>query len=116
MLLDELVIESRWLPTDRVGILFMGSDFGPPIPFGDGMLCIRAGTTGFQRFLPPQNSGSSGSMTWGPGLIAGTQSNPPLTQISAGQTWHFQNWFRDPTGPCGSTYNLSNALKIQFLP
>jgi hypothetical protein len=56
-------------------------------------------------------------MTLGPGIAAqAQQANPPGGWILEGQTWHFQTWYRDPTGPCGSSFNLSNALRVSFGP
>ncbi len=113
---DTLLLEARWLPPHKPGVLFMGGAYSAPTPFGDGGLCVQPGLAGLFRFTPPQSSGSEGVMTWGPGLIAGTGSNPPAGQISAGQTWYFQTWFRDPSGPCGLTYNLSSGLRVVFTP
>jgi hypothetical protein len=41
--------------------------------------------------------------------------NPPALsgQITAGSTWHFQAWFRDP-GAGGAFFDLSNGLTITF--
>ncbi len=113
---DVLRIEARWLPPNKPGILFMGGAYGAPTPFGDGGMCVQPGAAGLFRFTPPQSSGAQGAMSWGPGLIASTAANPPAGQISAGQSWYFQTWFRDPDGPCGQTYNLSSALRIAFTP
>ena len=33
-----------------------------------------------------------------------------------GDTWHFQLWFRDPSGPGGTGSNLSDALTATFCP
>ena len=34
--------------------------------------------------------------------------------ITAGSTWNFQFWYRDPTGP--ATFNSSDATSLTFLP
>jgi hypothetical protein len=52
---------------------------------------------------------------------AGYTMNFPRTwgefgRIDPGDTWNFQTWFRDPTGPCGFAFNLSNALAVTFAP
>ena len=39
------------------------------VPFGDGKLCAGAGSTGLFRF-PVQNSGASGALVEGPGIVA----------------------------------------------
>ncbi len=113
---DDLRMEARYLPGNVVGLLFMGGTSGPHTAFGDGQLCLQPGSAGLYRFLPPIVSDPNGFFSFGPGLASTSLSNPPAGHISAGQTWTFQTWFRDPTGPCGSTYTLSNALSIRFTP
>ncbi|MFT4542387.1 MAG: hypothetical protein ACI841_001516 [Planctomycetota bacterium] len=39
---------------------------------------------------------------------------PASGQIVAGATWNFQGWFRDPAGPCGFAFKLTNALSVTF--
>jgi hypothetical protein len=112
---DSLLLEARWLPPNIPGILFMGGAASSSLPFGDGRLCVGSGATGVFRLLPPKPSGPGGVMTWS-GLVAMTQSNPPVGQIAPGQTWYFQAWYRDPGGPCGSGFNLSNGLQVTFTP
>ena len=34
--------------------------------------------------------------------------------ITAGSTWNFQAWYRDPAGG-GTSFNLSDAIEILFL-
>ena len=40
---------------------------------------------------------------------------PSTGQITAGQTWNFQAWYRDPDGPCGQGSNFTNALEVTFV-
>ena len=40
----------------------------------------------------------------------------PAAWILSGQTKRFQFWYRDPVGPCGTGFNLSNALVLTFTP
>ena len=42
----------------------------------------------------------------GPGAGAG--------QVLEGSTWHFQCWYRDPQGPGGTGFNLSDAMAVTF--
>jgi hypothetical protein len=110
---DNLKMESCWLPTSIPGIAFMGSS-AQQTPFGDGQLCVGPGNTGMFRF-PPQDSGTEGVIKLGPGIVAYTHANfPPAGQIQAGDTWYFQTWYRDPNGPCGTDFNLTNGLKVEF--
>ncbi len=113
---DDLVLETRWLPPNLPAIFFMGGS-ASGVPFGDGRLCLSSGGAGVYRFLPAQSTGSEGVITIGPGLVAFTHAAfPGAGQIAAGQTWYFQTWFRDPAGPCGQSFNLSNGLRVGFTP
>jgi hypothetical protein len=42
-------------------------------------------------------------------------ANPPSASgtITAGSTWNFQAWYRDPVAG-GSNYDLSNGLSVTF--
>jgi hypothetical protein len=110
---DDLVLVAGNLPTFQFGLGFMGGG-ATSLPFGDGLRCVAPGSAGLYR-LPVQNSGASGVIAIGPGLVAFTASHfPPPGQIQAGQTWKMQVMYRDPAGPCGSGFNLTNALSIRF--
>jgi len=74
-------------------------------PFGDGRLCAGGTLT-----RSPVQVGHSGLLWWTLELAV-----PPHDQISAGSTWFFQAWFRDPAAG-GSGFNLSSALEIAFRP
>jgi hypothetical protein len=112
---DSLRLEARWLPANVLGILFMGSATNY-VPFGDGRLSLGPGSTGVFRILPPKNSGLEGTLVWDGGLAAYSQSLAPAGHIDPGETWYFQAWYRDPTGPCGSGFNVSNGLQVDFTP
>jgi hypothetical protein len=111
--IDDLRFEARWLPRFVLGLTFMGSS-AQQIPFGDGQLCVGPGSTGLFRFAA-QDSGTDGVIKLGPGIVAYTHANfLPAGQIQAGDTWYFQTWYRDPAGPCGTDFNLTNGLKVEF--
>ena len=45
----------------------------------------------------------------------------PLMSMGGGTvlpstTYNFQFWYRDPTGPGGTTYTFSNAVEAIFCP
>ena len=44
-----------------------------------------------------------------------TDPPSPGGQITAGSTWNFQAWFRDPAGG-GAAFNLSDGLNVTFSP
>ncbi|MFT4539277.1 MAG: hypothetical protein ACI841_001640 [Planctomycetota bacterium] len=111
IVIDSLELVANNIPLQQPGIFFMGMG-APMVPFGDGHRCV-GGTT--FRF-PAAGSGASQVLTLGPGIAASTASNPASGQIQSGQTWNFQCWFRDPQGPCGNGWNLSDAVAVTWVP
>jgi len=110
---DDLVLAGSRLPPHQNGIAFLGAARIRQA-FGDGLLCVGAGGAGIFRF-PVRNSGPTGVIVEGPGIVARTASCSFCTLV-AGSTWNFQIWFRDPAGPCGSAFNTSSALGVTFAP
>jgi hypothetical protein len=111
---DDLVLATDGLPPNRLTLTFMGGH-AANLPFSDGRLCVSGGEAGVFRY-PPLSSGPFGSTQLGPGIVAGSQAFPPDGHVEPGSTWHFQTWYRDPSGPCGSGTNLSNAARVTFRP
>lgn len=110
--LDDLVLNSKGLPPNKFGIGYMGTG-SLANQLGDGLRCVGGST--FRYGI--QNSGSSGEIVSGPGIIATScASFPSLGCITAGDTWYFQVWYRDPGGPCGSGFNFTNGLEVEFVP
>ena len=112
---DDLTLTLSHLPSNKFGLFFMGGG-QTQIPFGDGLRCVDTGGVGLFRYNPPQNSGGAGFMTLGPGIVARSMSFAMSGHIDAGETWYFQGWYRDPMGPCGAAFNLSNGLAVTFGP
>ena len=112
---DDLVLTLSHLPPNKFGLFFMGGG-QTQLPFGDGFRCVDTGGVGLFRYNPPQNSGSEGLMNLGPGIVTRSQSFPMNGHIDPGETWYFQGWYRDPMGPCGTAFNLSNGLAVTFEP
>ncbi len=93
---------------NRSAVLVQGSILaggGQGVPLGDGLLCVGGAIVR----LAIQPATSNGVVSFGPDLA---QSGAWI----AGQTLHFQAWYRDPSGPCGATFNLSQALSISMTP
>ena len=110
---DNLTLQVTQMPKNVVGIVFMGASAVPATPFGNGLRCVGPPT--FR--LAPRSTGSGGAFSYGPGLIEWVKTHlAPAAWITPGSTWRFQGWFRDPSGPCGLGFNLSNALEVQFTP
>jgi len=108
---DALVLRMQPLPSNKFGLFFMGTN-SASLPFGDGYRCVGGNLFRF----PVQTSGPAGEIAFGAIVGYSKSQFPPQGHILAGSLWYFQGWFRDPQGPCGSGWNLSDAARIQFLP
>ena len=112
---DDLVLTTTQLPPDKLGLLFMGAG-QQESPLGNGLLVVASANLGLHRFQP-KFTGPTGTIAEGPGIVAYSNAHFPVAAaIQPGQTWNFQCYYRDPTGPCGSTYNTSNGFTVAFLP
>ncbi|MCK6448552.1 MAG: thrombospondin type 3 repeat-containing protein, partial [Planctomycetes bacterium] len=105
---DDVLLDVVNLPTNKNALIFLGTSTfggGNGAPFGDGLLCVQP------KFrFPVQQTGTIGAFQ-----VAQPASVTP-TWMVAGTTRYFQAWFRDPTGPCGATYNFSNGLAVTLTP
>jgi len=104
---DDLVLEATGLPASQFGLIFAGDSETVEAPFGDGYLCLGPP---YAR-LPVRQASAGGVLTEGPGIVGSAPLLPPLGPLT---TIGFQCWYRDPGGPCGSGFNLSNGLIITF--
>ncbi|MCC6406151.1 MAG: PQQ-binding-like beta-propeller repeat protein [Planctomycetes bacterium] len=111
---DDLVITAFSLPANRAGRFYMGA-IQNSVPFGAGLLCT--GAQGYPVFrFPVGNSGPNGSFELANIVAYANSTFPAGGQIAAGSTWNFQGWTRDPNGPCGATFNTTNAYSVTFVP
>ena len=117
VLADDLVLEFSGLPRNSTLIPLMGAGTNAAT-FGDGRICLGAGGLKIFRFAP-LNSGPEGiAFLTEPVAYARAKfyvDGEPLGQILPGSTWYFQGWYRDPSGPCGSGFNTTNALVVSFV-
>ena len=90
-------VSGRRLPPGAVHTLFVGT-FPKSLPFGDGIL----GVGGQGLRFPVQLADEDGAT-----LIPLDQA--PLPALPC----YMQLWYRDPGGPCGSGFNLSNAVEVR---
>ena len=109
---DNLSLAMSPVPVNNFGVFFVGSNAGTGFVFGDGVRVV-VGTV--NRF-PVENSGPTGEITFGPVVSFANANFPIAGHIAAGSTWHFQGWYRDPGGPCGSGFNLTHGLSVVFTP
>lgn len=95
----------------QFGIYYYGTE-KTEIPFGDGFRCV-AGQ--IWRINPPIMANVLGDV-----MLHVDYGQPPFDSgpgaIDPGDTFTWQMWYRDPMGPGGSGFNLSNAVRITFCP
>lgn len=108
---DTLMLTGTGLPPGAFNILFMGSASIPPLPMGDGLRCA-----GGSLYRYPVNVADGLGTTIYTGVISWANANlPPAGNITPGSTWVFQDWYRDPPGPCGTKSNVTNAVSVTFM-
>ncbi len=107
-LLNNLTLITTGCPPDKFGIYFYGPG-QTSVPFGDGVLCVGSPYNRLPLVFTGPNGVGAYSLDY-------TDPAPPGLHIGPNQTWNFQFWFRDPGGPLGSGFNLSNALELTFCP
>jgi hypothetical protein len=79
-------------------------------PFGDGVKCV--GGTIQRMGLKMSSAGSASYPAAGDPSISVKGLVPVI-----GGTRYYQAWYRDPASFCtNKTFNMSNALKITWLP
>jgi hypothetical protein len=109
---NHLVLTVAGAVPSNPGMFFYGGG-QTQIPFHDGFLCVSGGAAGVFRLLPAQISDPSGAASLALDLTAPPS---PSGLITAGSTWNFQYWYRDPAGAGGTGANLSDALSVTFCP
>lgn len=81
-------------------------------PFGNGYLCISPFSAGIYRMTP---------QSLGDGTVARSMLTNPgdFSMFQPGSSWNFQFWYRNPQAlqqGAPSTFNLSDALHVDFAP
>lgn len=104
--LDDLVLDATQLPPTVPAIFFGGTFPVGPLPFGDGLRCAGGN---IRRITPPMLTTATGTLSTGPGIAAANGFVPF-------ESWIFQCWYRDPSGPCGNGFNLTHSYSVTFTP
>jgi hypothetical protein len=106
---DTLVLRGSAMPATSTVLYFQGTleiAGGAGVLFGDGRRC--AGGT-VVRLGTKTNAG--GASSW-PEL--GDSPISARGAVPAGATRHYQAWYRNPAGPCGSGFNLTNSVSVAW--
>lgn len=94
----------------QFGLFFYGPN-AIQVPFGNGFRCVGGGVF---RLNPPLLPDGIGAASRALDLTAPAAASGP-GQITAGSTWRFQFWYRDPAAG-GAGFNLSDGLEATFGP
>jgi len=108
---DTLEFAAYGIAVNQFGILFMGGG-QTSTPLGAGLRCVVSGGQGVHRF-PVEQADFFGEIRIDQ-VVSQSQGFPGSGPIQPGSSWNFQFWYRDPSGPCSSTFNLSNAIPVDF--
>ncbi len=98
-------------PANKTGIFFYGPN-QVQTPFGDGFRCVGGSTFRLNPLIQTDALGGAARQV----DFSLPPANAGNSQISANSTWNFQFWFRDPMGPLGNGFNLSDGLSVTFCP
>ena len=104
---NDFALEVDAAGAGRSGLFYYGTE-QVGVPFGDGFRCVGGATV---RLAPSATTDGSGAA-----VRPVDFQHPRNAVIVPGTSWHFQFWYRDPGGPGGSGFNLSDALAVTFCP
>ncbi|TDJ76351.1 MAG: DNRLRE domain-containing protein [Planctomycetota bacterium] len=105
---NNFVLSAAPIPANQFGVFYYGAtrmNGGAGVPFGNGTLCIASPVN---RLDVVQAAGNVLMYA-----LDFTSPPTPAGLITAGSTWHFSAWFRDPAAG-GSNFDLSDALTVTF--
>ncbi len=103
---NALLLTSMGAPPGQNGLFFYGPTETVQF-FGHGILCVTGGVTRLPVLITDALGAAEQDLDVTLPLHAG--------QITAGSTWFFQFWYRDPAAG-GAAFNLSDALGATFCP
>ncbi len=123
--LADVHLEVTGGPPGQLGYFLVGTEAQAGIPISNGQFCLVGSGGIFYRYNVAGTSmnsiggfDASGTLVNSVGTSAtGTGFDIPSTitsfAIMAGDTWHFQCWYRDTLAGVGSS-NFSSALSVTF--
>lgn len=92
--------------------LFFQADGQVSLPFGDGVLCAARGLITLSR--TPSQVDAHGTIGYGSCFGDSPISLQTGVVPGSGVTKYYQCWYRDATGPCGNSFNLTNGVMITW--
>jgi hypothetical protein len=126
---SDLHLEATDGPPTQIGYFLAGNEATAGISVSNGLLClVGTGTSNLYRYNVSGGASNSIGIFDAAGVLQNVVStslvgsgfdvpatipdSPPIT-IMAGDTWHFQCWFRDTAAAVGSS-NFTNGLSVTF--
>jgi len=103
---NDLQLQAVAAARSQPGLFYFGPE-ETQVTFGNGLRCVG----GIVVRLPVVGTDAFGFATFDLDLLA----LPPAAAIQAGDTVHFQYWFRDPLAG-GALFDLTDGLRITFCP
>ena len=106
---DTLVLRATGMTPNQFMVFFQGNNAvngGAGNPFGDGLRC--AGGNVVRLNAPIMSDGAGSADTTGITISV-------TGGVFSGDTKRYQGWYRDPGGPCGSGFNLTNGYEVNWL-
>lgn len=101
---DDLVLTGSQLPPGVPALFFSGTSvIAGGALFGDGLRCAGGQLTRIEVAF----ADAGGLAATSPGIAASLGATPGTQSI-------LQLWYRDPAGPCGVQFNLSNAIDLTW--
>lgn len=112
---DALGLTLARMPADASTFLFV-ADGRDRRTVGDGLLCVGSSAGRIHRMVP-RSAGSSGQLRID-SFFSTLRGEAPASNawVMPGATLYVQALYRDATGPCGSGFNLTNALALTPTP
>ena len=105
VVLSDLSFTGSDLPVGELVVFYAGTT-QMQAPFGDGWLCIDGPLTRLgARIVDPQ----------GGAALALDRPTPHGRELSVGESWYAQAWYRDPSS-LAAGFNTSNALVLTVAP
>lgn len=108
---DTASLTASYLPANVSCLFFQGTQASAPFAFGNGLRCVN----GVSTRIGLKACDSSGLASYPQsGDLRVSEAGLP---VMAGMTRYYQAWYRDPSAvSCGSTFNLTNALRVTWAP
>ena len=108
---DSIVLTADGLVSNLPCLFFSGTNqvnTGNGIAFGDGLRCAGNAAVRIEVSAADVNGSCSSSVE------VSTNGQAYGNTLSAGEVVNYQCWYRDNTGVCGNSHNLSNGLTLTW--